>query len=138
VGLQNQVHDYNPHIASSGLFWTVPIPEDNVRFELERGTASMRATIRLFDDHDLLNSLRGGSSVPATVSLEVHWGGDGQRVHLRNEEQGFTGTYVENTATIQWSARQDGFEFHSAPADTSVTSFALVGRERNGVFFQHG
>ena len=89
MGLQNQVHDFNPHIASSGLVWTVPIAEDSVHFNLGRGTASLHATVRLFDDHDILNSLRGGSSVPATASFDVHWGGEGQRVHVRNEEQGF-------------------------------------------------
>jgi len=39
------------------------------------------------------------------------------------------------SASVEWSASQAGFEFQSAPPSTSVPVYALIGNERNGVFF---
>jgi hypothetical protein len=40
------------------------------------------------------------------------------------------------TATTEWAAlRDDGLTFVSDPASTSITEFALLVKERNGVFF---
>jgi hypothetical protein len=43
--------------------------------------------------------------------------------------------FVATSASIEWSPRQAGFSFQSDPANTSQTVHALVGNERNGVFF---
>lgn len=47
---------------------------------------------------------------------------------------GFLGRYRECAATIQWSGEEAGFSFVSDPASSSMTRFAEIGRERNGIF----
>jgi hypothetical protein len=42
---------------------------------------------------------------------------------------------IEDSATIQWSAREKDFRFVSDPEETSTTVFAAIGQEHNGVFF---
>jgi hypothetical protein len=42
---------------------------------------------------------------------------------------------VVTKATIEWSSQQAGFSFQSDPASTSVSEYAILGHERNGVFF---
>ena len=90
--------------------------------------------LALFDYFNLNNALSDGNSANATVSYQIRWksGGtpltidDGANFHFHGRQtKGF----------ISWSAREAGFSFKSDPANTTVTNFALVGRERNGVFY---
>jgi hypothetical protein len=136
VALPNQVHDDNPHIAPNGVFWTVPVSPDGLQVDPRDRSLALHATVPVFDDHDLLSTLRGsGPAVPATVSFAVRWSGANQVRDLRNPGQGFAGVFLADTATIQWSVKQEGFAFDSAPARTSASVFAVLGVERNGVFF---
>ena len=134
----NQKFDFNPHIAPNGVFWTIRIEPDAVKVHLGEGTASLRLTdAKVFDDHNIQNSLDGGplKPVPATVSFDVRWSGVTRRVKVRDPKNGFAGKFIENTATIEWSAKESGFTFTSDPAKTSKSVAAKLGHERNGVFF---
>jgi hypothetical protein len=73
------------------------------------------------------------------VSFVIRWQGVKARVEVRDFELGFAGRFIEDSATVEWSASvpSTGFSFRSDPATTSVTTFAEIGSERNGVFF-HG
>ena len=139
MGLTSQVHDFNPGIAPSGLFWTTPIDPDSVRVEVEDGSASLHLAQQDVEDYgNVVNALKDGPSVPATVSLDASWGNAADsdlQVSVRNGKQGFRGEYVRDTATLVWSASEAGFAFQSDPL---ASGFAEVGEERNGVFFQRG
>ena len=123
------------------------IPMENVEIHLGEGTALLRATdLAIRDFHDVPNNFLHGPSQPATVSFAVHWSGPSRRRHIRDETDGFAGYFIENRATLEWSARGISFEFISDPADTSrsfggpfgasgAVLFAEIGHERNGVFF---
>ena len=87
------------------------------------------------DYHDLVNALKEGPSVPANVSFDIRWHSVQKRVHLRDTKNHFVGDYIQDKATIQWTAERKGFTFVSDPASTSFTNFAEIGHERNGVFF---
>jgi hypothetical protein len=102
--------------------------------DFDEGDASMHATrLRIRDFFSFPNSVSGGSSVPATVSFDVQWRGEGEPVHLRDEPNKFAGDFISTTASIEWSAREAGFRFES---DSETTNeFSEIGRERNGVFF---
>ena len=72
--------------------------------------------------------------VPASVSFELRWSGVIKRVHTRDETNHFVGDYIEDTATIHWLAKEQGFHFVTDQAP-STTLFAEIGSERNGAFF---
>ena len=74
-------------------------------------------------------------SVPSTCSFDIHWSGPvTKRSKVSDPDAGFEGEFVLSHATMTWSAESaDGFRFVSNPDTTSV--FALLGKERNGVFF---
>jgi hypothetical protein len=94
----------------------------------------------LLDFHDIPNGLKNGPSVPATVSFTITWSSP---IHSRDATNGFALLFAPPTVTIEWSATQsatspsnsDGFQYVSDPANTSVTEFALISHEHNGVFF---
>lgn len=92
----------------------------------------MVTDIALGDYTTVTNALMGGPSAPATVSVNVQWA-TGKRI--RDSKNGFAGTFSQSIASIEWSAKEDGFTYVSDPASTSVNGYSLVGRERNGVFF---
>jgi hypothetical protein len=111
-----------------------------VKVHLGQGTASLRLTnYKLFDDHNLQNSVEGApytlEPVPATVSFDIRWSGVTRRVKVRDKKNGFAGQFVETGATIEWSSKETGFTFQSDAAKTSKSVYAVIGHERNGVFF---
>ncbi|MDQ6820762.1 MAG: hypothetical protein M3076_10615 [Actinomycetota bacterium] len=134
MGLTSQVHDFNPGIRDSGLFWTTPIERGSLRVNLGSGSASLHlANEDIEDYHDVVNALQDGPSKPATVSLDISWEGARERVNLRNPRVHFAGEYVRNTATLVWSASEEGFRWRANPL---TSGFAQIGHERNGIFFR--
>lgn len=137
----DQIHDFNPGIAPSGLFWTVRLPDDSVDAHPGAGRASMEATnLPLEDDLTIERALFGTEPpIPTHASFDVRWTGVEDRDRLRNREDDFSlDLLVETSATIEWSASHDdgSFSFVSGPAEASETVFALLARERNGAFFR--
>jgi hypothetical protein len=148
-----QIHDYNPGIASNGLFWTIAVPPDSVQIDLDNATASFQLeNLRIPDAHDLANALTNGqgtvlndppippiAAVPAIVSFDVQWSGVVSQAQVTNLASNFTGEFIETMATIKWSARQVGppaFAFVSEDPNPARTFYAVIGRELNGVFFR--
>ena len=133
MGLTSQVHDFNPGIEASGLFWTTPIERDSVRVDLGAGSAALHVVDLETEDYGtVVNALQDGPSVEAGVSFNISWSGADERVKIRNRTTGFAGAYVRNAATLVWSASTSGFSFQ---ADPLVSRFAEIGQERNGIFF---
>ena len=145
-----QIHDLNPSaFPPLGLFWTIEIPDEHdnhgngagIEVELGAGSASMRASnVPIIDYGNFGNALFGGgpAPVPGSVSFKVVWRGVRERVNIRNTDKvygGFAGEFVRNTAQMEWTATAGDYTFASDPLDTSSSSFAEIGHERNGSFF---
>jgi hypothetical protein len=143
----HQHHDWEPGIAPSGLFWTIPITPSAIDVEPGRGRARLRASgVPVTDYHDFFNAVFGGgpTPVPSHVSFDVLWSGGGDRRKIRDTTFGFTGHYVTGAATINFTAFDDGrgVIYTSDPAgqynptvDQGGAGSPAVGHERNGVFF---
>lgn len=123
----------------------------NVDFDGARARLRVEG-LELFDDHDLANSLTYGLGLPgdlgypyphidpvqpvrAKVSFDVEWSGLLDSAEIRKETQGFEGTFLQTGATIRWSSEQAGFRFQSEEPDPARNLLAVIGRERNGIFF---
>lgn len=134
MGLTSQVHDFNPGIDESGLFWTKAIDPGGLRVNLIDGSASLHVVdLDIEDYHDVVNALLDGPSVQASVSFDANWSGVTDRVKFRNTNLRFVGEYARNTATLVWSGEEEGFSFQSEPHSSG---FAQIGHERNGAFFR--
>lgn len=131
-----QVHDFNPGIRPSGLFWTQPVDDDSVSFDLHRGTASLEVDdLDEEDYHNLHNALVDGPSDPASVTFEMRWKATGETMKVTDNVHRFTGRFRLCAVQIEWTANAPGFRFVSDPASTTVNVRSVIGRERNGVFF---
>src|SRR5262249_50179414 len=97
-----------------------------------------------------LNTFHPLGKVSAVInSLRIEWRGTTVRRTHTDCPDAFRGEFFENVATIEvvattpegaaracpQTAPRHGFRFESDPARTSVSHFAQIGRERNGVFF---
>ena len=132
-----QVHDFNPGIRESGLFWTQPVAGDAVTFSLEQGIATLAADdLDEEDYHNLHNALVDGPSEPASVSFQMRWQANSNPMNITDSVHRFTGRFRLSEVQIEWSAATPSFRFVSDPASTTHNVRSVIGRERNGVFFE--
>ena len=144
----HQLHDFEPGIARSGLFWTIPIPTSSISYDTNTGRARFHAhNARVTDYHDFLNAVLGGGPKPlaSVVSFDVRWHGHGHHRRLRDKKFGFEGKYITGPTTVTFTAKQHGSNvvYRSVPTgqyNPTVKQMGAgspaVGHERNGVFFR--
>ena len=89
----------------------------------------------MFDYFSVNNALSDGNSIDAKVSYDIRWSEDGHPLNI-DDGANFHFAGRQTKGFISWSAHEAGFSFRSDPASTTVTNFALIGRERNGVFYR--
>jgi hypothetical protein len=147
-------HSYDPGVSESDVMWTTEIPNDSVDVDLREEEASLRVkNVLVFDAFTVPNSLdtrHPMGKVNAVInSLRMKWRGTTQERSHNDCADAFRGHFFEDVATIEVvvttpevpakacppTPRRNGFHFVSDPAHTSVSHFAQIGRERNGVFF---
>ena len=139
-----QVHDFDLGIEPypEGLFWTVQIAPSSVGdVSLEKGTARYAVqNLHLKDFFSIPNALfhlNNPTFTPATTSFDIRWAGPvTDRQTIRDTTVGFEGEFVSSSATMSWSAWTTNFKFESDPAETSSSVLAVLGHERNGVYFK--
>lgn len=130
----NQVHDFNPGIRSSGLFWTVPVDESALQVNFEDGKARLALTDFDLEDYgNLENALKDGPEVDASVTFDMTWTASGKPFNVSDPVHKFSGRFMLSNVDITWSGTEDGFQFSSSPGVSNVKS--VFGRERNGIFF---
>jgi hypothetical protein len=152
VNFSTQTHDFDPgfgppvNAAGDRLFWTAEIPDSAVQVNFAAGRAEMHVHDLPIEDYFTFpNASIPGEEVDATVSFHVVWAAPvSRRYNVTDAANGFAGSFVENQATITWSAsNEEGFTFVADPGSfaTSVPEagpIALLGHERNGAFFPGG
>jgi hypothetical protein len=140
------VHDFEPGIADSGLFWTIAIPKPALDVDPKEGKARFRMDdLRVPDYGNFLNAVSSvppgpdPASTPSRVSFDVKWDGKGDTVPVRDDTFGFSGEFVTGGATIMFRARNEHseVEFRADKDGQATVGFgpAGVGSEVNGVFF---
>ncbi len=137
----NQVHDFNPgvHPFPTGLFWTTAIPSGSIDFDFEDAEAELELENFEIDDyHDVVNALVNDKEVnTGHVNVELNWSGvlkrGSARVNDPATKRKFETHWINDNATLEWSATEPGFKFESK---TSMMGFGQIARERNGKFFK--
>ena len=120
--------------------------------DLDAGTASLHVeNVCVLDAFTVPNSIAGVNRTVNPVkgiinSLHIEWSGISKIETANQPANKMRGMFVENTARISVTATTPetavtalsnghGFQFVSDPASTSVSNFAQIGQEQNGVFF---
>jgi len=133
-----QIHDFEPGIAPSGLFWTIPISQSAIDASPGSGRARFQLNgLALEDYHDFFSAIApDADGVPSHVSFDVLWKGRGDHARITDSDFGYTGTFVGGDASISFTAWNDQTNIvYTSDAGGQTTIGAGVGHERNGVFF---
>jgi len=149
-----QIHDYNPGYWGGwpgGVFWTMAVPNPSVVINPGFGTARWRMEDLAIPDYtDAANAFADGPKLPGRVSFEVEWmkKPDSARHRYRHpadlvEADSYRVDYWDTAATLEWRGETPdlGFSFSSYAIGAYPDGFehgqhfAVVGQERNGVFF---
>jgi hypothetical protein len=135
-----QVHDWEPGIDDSGLFWTIPIGNGAIDVDPSTGQARLRGqSVKVTDFHDFFNAVLGGgpTPLPSRVSYDVRWSGGGGHHAIRDARFGFVGDFVPGPASITFEAMDEHGTviYRSDAAGQTNVGQPAVGVERNGVFF---
>ena len=112
------------------------VPDGTVAADPAAGTATYRATDLACLDHGfVVNGILQGPSQQARVSWDLQWSGRTGRTTVNDDTNRFRLDATETKCVIDWSADGPGdFSFKADPS-SSNTIYALVGKERNGVFY---
>lgn len=152
-----QIHDFNPGfgpevspVGGNGFgtrtFWTVAIPDSDLQLDLLAGKVELHVDNLALGDYGKIPVSLGPNFqtafVPATMSFDIVWSPIPTRMvmvtHGTNGNR-FAGSYIEDQATMTWSASEAGFSFTANPGSfaTSIPgdAFAELAYEVNGTFF---
>jgi hypothetical protein len=133
-----QIHDFNPGIAQSGLFWTTVVTGDCVHVDLDAGTASLEVhDLPQKDYHDFENAMLGNGATPrmGMVSFRVEWTAESDVQHYDLADQRYRADMRFASAQMDFTAVTTDFMFESAPLEASTTDAAQLGHESNGSFY---
>jgi hypothetical protein len=137
-GSGSQVHDFNGGILASGLFWTLPIADHELRFTRDGRYAALDVErIEVIDSF----VFGGPTGTPAAVSLHLRWAATGPTVERgkgnavpATDPAAFLGRFAVARSTAAITGSEFGFSFNSNGTATTDRTFAEIGRERNGAF----
>jgi len=131
------VHDFEPGITSSGLFWTMPIP----RSAITRHGQSITFKMTNAPTPDFFVFL-GDHSVPGTVSFSVTWTATSGVRHLQpgssdpTDPTNFAAELRDAAPSATFSgSNANGFSF-TGSAGPEGKLFSEFGHERNEVFLK--
>ena len=130
----------------------IQIPDGSSHVDLDDGTASLHIeNACVYDAFTIPNSLAGTNRAVNQArgiinKLEMQWSGIIKQDTANEEVNQMRGNFVENTCRIAVTATTPrtmvtalsnghGFRFVSDPASTSVSNFAQIGQEQNGIYF---
>jgi hypothetical protein len=107
---------------------------------LDDGTADFALSNFLIDDYgNVNNAISGGSEIgTALLSLHVKWSGPTEQFSFVNASlpTPFRSRGFKTRATMKWSAVETiNSVTQVVSGATNSADFAMVARERNGVFF---
>jgi hypothetical protein len=119
----------------------MPIDRSYTHANPGNGHALLEATGQSMPDYTSIGNALGllpgqtpgvpGPFVLGTVDYRFEWSAGGERARIVDEENQFTGNYIRNSLSSWWQGETADYRFTTT---TSVSVFAEVGHERNGVF----
>jgi hypothetical protein len=132
------MHDLNGGIQPTGLFWVFEVGSGDFEIEDDERSASLRVSnvpvVETFQ-------FGGSTNVPAIVSYSMDWRATGPVVARgkgtavpATDPAAFLGKFAPASVRGSFSGRELGFSFKSDRGVSANGGYALVGRERNGVF----
>jgi hypothetical protein len=132
----NQIHDFHPPIAPSGLYWAVPVPAGGLDASSDGKTFVLQMKDIAVIDQPHWPAL-DAVATPARMSFKMVWKSMGEPVTYVDpaKQFRFQGTRASCQMEAQVEVPSIGFSWKSDPLDTSHADIAVMGDEMNGQYF---
>jgi hypothetical protein len=133
------VHEFNPGITPSGLFWLIQISDSAVQITDDTVTIHLQ-NAAVTDQFVFPN---GAGNVPATVSFDVTFtkSGSARRIRRKSNDPlspfNWAGTMSSATNSGSLSAAYNDGSFSAQGRFDSSGQFGEIGTERNGAFVEN-
>jgi len=132
----NQIHDFHPPIAPSGLYWVVPVPERGLGVSPDGNTFTLEMQNVAVVDQPRWPAL-DSIATPARMNFKMAWKSTGEPAKYEDASKHFrfTGTRATCQMEAQVEVPSIGFSWKSDPLNTSKCDFAIIGEEVNGRYY---
>lgn len=132
----NEIHDFHPPIAPSGLFWVVPVPQGALTFSSDGSSFTLEMRNVPVIDQPRFPAL-DSIGTPARMSFRLVGKSTGEPVKYEDASKHFrfTGTRASCQLEAQVEVPSIGFSWKSDPLSTSKSDFAIIGEEVNGRYY---
>jgi len=138
LGPDNKIHDLHPPISPTGLFWNILVPDSSVTIAPDRQTATLVLNdVAVIDEP---NFPKPGPVNQGTMSLRIVWTVAGGMRMFNDASNHFAVQGFVSTAKAEFkvSVPALNFSWTSSPMETSHSTFAGMGNEVNGEFYDRG
>ncbi len=133
----NQVHDFHPPVAPSGLYWVAPIPDGGLKITDDGRTATLDLKGLSVIDQPQWPAFNAAAT-PATMRIRIVWKATPEKIVYDDPSRQFH--FEGFKATAQMEAQVEvpsiGFSWKSDPLETSKANFAIIGTEVNGRYYK--
>jgi len=132
----NQIHDFHPPIAPSGLYWVVPVLERGLTISPDENTFTLEMQSVSVVDQPRWPAL-DSIATPARMTFKIVWKSTGEPVKYDDSSKRFrfTGTRASCQLEAEVEVPSIGFSWKSDPLNTSKADVAIVGEEVNGRYY---
>ncbi|HXM95407.1 MAG TPA: hypothetical protein VOA64_14330 [Candidatus Dormibacteraeota bacterium] len=132
----NQIHDFHPPIAPSGLYWVVPVPKETLNISPDGNTITLEMkNVSVVDQPrwPALNSI----TTPAQMTFKMVWKSTGVLAVYEDASKQFRfkGTRASCQMEAQMEVPSIGYSWKSDPLEKSRADFAVIGEEVNGCYY---
>jgi hypothetical protein len=136
VAPANEIHDFHPPIARSGLFWVVPVPEGGLTISADSNSFTLEMRNVAVIDQPRFPAL-DAIGTPARMTFKLAGKSTGEPVKYEDASKHFrfTGTRASCQLEAQVEVPSIGFSWKSDPLNTSKCDFAVIGEEVNGRYY---
>jgi len=134
----NEIHDFHPPIAASGLFWVVPVPEGALTISEDGNSLTLEMqNVRVIDQprFPALDSI--GTPARMTFKLACKSTGEPVKYEDASKHFRFTGTRASCQLEAHVEVPSIGFSWKSDPLNASKAAFAIIGEEVNGRYYDN-
>jgi hypothetical protein len=133
----NQIHDFHPPIAPSGLYWVVPVAAGDLTISSDANTFTLQMKDVPVVDQPHWPAL-DAIATPARMTFKMVWKSTGEPVNYDDPAKQFR--FSGSRATCQLEAQVEvpsiGFSWKSDPLEKSHADFAIMGEEMNGRYYK--
>jgi hypothetical protein len=133
----NQIHDFHPPIAPSGLYWVVPVPGQGLTISPDGKTFTLEMQNVSVVDQPRWPAL-DSIATPARMSFKMVWKSTGELLTYDDPSKHFRFTGTRGTCQLEAQVEVPSipFTWKSDPLNTSKADVAIIGDEVNGRYYE--